>query len=133
MGFNPTETVTAEQAYANAPHLVAEIASLTAVSADPEAELGREWYLRHAALLDRVALRLTAFDDEPGIATAVEEAEASAVYLLDTDKAGDGNYGGTPYWPEHPAAEANPRGYVRQEYTLWAAAQMDDPWASTNS
>ncbi|MFD8130066.1 hypothetical protein [Streptomyces mirabilis] len=33
------------------------------------------------------------------------------------------DYGGEPYWPEHPAVLTHPRGYVRQEYARWAKNQ----------
>ncbi|WP_051798887.1 hypothetical protein [Streptomyces sp. NRRL S-337] len=107
----PADLPTPEQAYANAPHLAAETTLLHAASMAPEAELDREWYLRHAALLDRVALRLAAFDSEPGAATAVEEADATAVYLLDMDQA---------------PRDYDPRPYVRQQYALWLTSQDAD-------
>ncbi|MFF4949760.1 hypothetical protein [Streptomyces chattanoogensis] len=113
------EWPTPEEAYAWAPSIADEFAWLYRTAADWHDELDREWYLRKAALLDRIALRNA--PEELGIAT--EEAEATATFLLDCDKAGDGDYGGQPYWPEHPAAEAHLRGYVRQEYALWHSSQ----------
>ncbi|MFJ3954280.1 hypothetical protein ACIPXV_30320 [Streptomyces libani] len=97
-----------DEAYANAPHLVAETAMLTVTAADPETELDREWYLRHAAILDRVALHIACFDDEPGAETAAEDAEATAVILLDLDQA---------------PRDYDPRAYVRQQYALWLTQQ----------
>ncbi|MEU1627354.1 hypothetical protein ABZ746_18910 [Streptomyces sp. NPDC020096] len=108
---------TPEQAYANAPSIDQEIGWTVHTIAEAECftALDREFYLRKAALLDRIALV-----DEPDLfSDATEAAEAAAVVLLDTDKSAGGRYHGRHYWPEHPAAGANPRGYVRQEYADW--------------
>ncbi|WP_051877123.1 hypothetical protein [Streptomyces natalensis] len=113
---------TPDEAYVGAPSIADEFTWLYRTAADWHDELDREWYLRQAAFLDRIALRND--PEEPGI--AAEEAQATATFLLDCDKAGDGDYGGQPYWPEHPAAEANPRGYVRQEYVLWHRGRNTD-------
>ncbi|MFE7948399.1 hypothetical protein [Streptomyces sp. NPDC057426] len=110
---------TAEQAYALAPSIVSEIGWTARAAAEkPFGEtLGREFWLRKAALLDRIALddaTASVYTDAP------ELALNAARKLLDVDRDGDGNYGGTPYWPDHPETLAHPRGYVRQEYALWA-------------
>ncbi|MFI9076836.1 hypothetical protein ACIGW8_10125 [Streptomyces sioyaensis] len=97
-----------DEAYANAPHLVAEITTLQATAADPETELDREWRLRHAALLDRVALHIACFDNDPSTGPEAEEAEATAVLLLDLDQA---------------PRDYDPRAYVRQQYALWASSK----------
>lgn len=97
-----------DEAYANSPHLVAETTTLTAASAAPEAELDREWYLRHAALLDRVALHAACFDNKSGADTAAEEAEETALTLLNLDQA---------------SPDYDPRAYVRQQYALWASSK----------
>ncbi|MFI2257502.1 hypothetical protein [Streptomyces tubercidicus] len=99
---------TPDEAYTNAPHLFTETTTLAAASADPETELDREWYLRHAALLDRVALHAACFDNAPGAGTAAQEAEATAVLLLDLDQA---------------CRDYDPRAYVRQQYALWASSK----------
>ncbi|MDF3288492.1 hypothetical protein [Streptomyces silvisoli] len=112
---------TPRQAYADAPSIDQEIGWAVRTTAEAECftELDRAYYLRKAALLDRIALLDE--PDEPRDAT--ETAEAAAVMLLDTDKSAGGRYHGRGYWPEHPAAEANPRGYVRQEYAQWWAKE----------
>jgi 8-oxo-dGTP diphosphatase len=114
----PAAWPTPEAAYALAPSIISEIGWVTRAAADPETydPANREYWLRKAAALDRIALR-----DEPAAphADATEAAEAVAVVLLDNDKGEDGEYIGQPYGPGHPAAEANPRSYVRQEYAHW--------------
>ncbi|AOP46048.1 hypothetical protein [Streptomyces lydicus] len=105
---------TPEEAYANAPTIAYEqtwTESTANASAD---ELDRDWYLRHAALLDRMALR----DDPDQDTCAAEDAEATAIVLLDIDQAPRG---------------CDPRAYVRQQYALWAADQRNDPRGSTHS
>ncbi|MFR0353568.1 hypothetical protein [Streptomyces sediminimaris] len=110
---------TPEEAYALAPSIVREIGWTAQTAADKPfgQDLGREYWLRKAALLDRIALR----DEEDGStsdATAV--ATEAARRLIAHDQDGEGDYYGAPYWPEHPATAADPRGYVRQEYAYWA-------------
>ncbi|MFF1809000.1 hypothetical protein ACFVXW_07490 [Streptomyces sp. NPDC058251] len=110
---------TPEEAYALAPSVVREIGWTAQTAADkPFGEaLGREYRLRKAALLDRIALR----DEEYGIrGDAAEVATGAACRLIAFDSDGEGDYYGAPYWPEHPATVAEPRGYVRQEYAHWA-------------
>ncbi|UQA93101.1 hypothetical protein [Streptomyces halobius] len=98
---------TPEQAYANAPSIDSESQWINqaAAVAGWEEDLDREWHLRHAALRDRIALAA-----EPGeqTSTATDEADATAVYLLDTD--------GVP-------RGINARAYVRQQYARWAKNQ----------
>ncbi|MEU6877949.1 hypothetical protein [Streptomyces sp. NPDC046712] len=115
---------TPEQAYALAPSIVSEIGWTAKRAREAlwpiRAANIREFWLRKAALLDRIALD----DGTASIHTDVLELALNAArQLLDVDRDGDGNYGGTPYWPEHPQAIANPRGYVRQEYAQWAKHQ----------
>ncbi|MFE0276684.1 hypothetical protein ACFWZY_32105 [Streptomyces sp. NPDC058992] len=110
---------TPEGAYALAPSMVREIGWTAQTAADkPFGEsLGREYWLRKAALLDRIALR----DEEDGLSgDAGEVATEAARRLIAYDRDGEGDYHGAPYWPEHPATDADPRGYVRQEYAHWA-------------
>ncbi|MFF8943099.1 hypothetical protein ACF1A5_12670 [Streptomyces sp. NPDC014864] len=110
---------TSNEAYALAPSIVREIGWAAQTAADkPLGEhLGREFWLRKAALLDRIALR----DEEDGLrGDSVEAATEAAHRLIEHDREGEGDYHGAPYWPEHPATAADPRGYVRQEYAHWA-------------
>ncbi|MEU9661473.1 hypothetical protein [Streptomyces chartreusis] len=97
----PTESwPTPEQAYANAPSINSEIGWTARTLADAECftELGRDFYLRKAALLDRIALL-----DEPDVpyGDATQAADAAAVFLLDMDQQG-------PF--------CDPRAHVRQQY-----------------
>ncbi|WP_171117687.1 hypothetical protein [Streptomyces sp. Z423-1] len=110
---------TPDEAYALAPSMVREIGWTAGTAADkPFGEsLGREYWLRKAALLDRIALR----DEEDGLSgDAAEVATEAARRLIAHDRDGEGDYHGASYWPEHPATAADPRGYVRQEYAHWA-------------
>ncbi|MFD4551170.1 hypothetical protein ACFVXA_05280 [Streptomyces sp. NPDC058246] len=99
---------TAEQAYANAPSINSEIGWVARTLAATECftELGRDFYLRKAALLDRIALL-----DEPDVpyGDASAAADAAAVFLLDMDQPG-------PFY--------EPRTYVRQQYTHSLAAEQ---------
>ncbi|MFH8696737.1 hypothetical protein [Streptomyces chartreusis] len=97
---------TPDKAYALAPSIISEIGwtARTLAATKCFTALDRDFYLRKAALLDRIAL-LDEPDELDGDAT--ETAEAAALYLLDKDHA-----------PAHAAK--NPRGYVRQEYAHWA-------------
>ncbi|MEU7638764.1 hypothetical protein AB0C11_22115 [Streptomyces sp. NPDC039016] len=117
---------TPDEAYADAPGVLDEIGWLTRTAADWHDQNDREYYLRKAAAYDRIALHEER-NGPSGCETETEVAEATAFYLLDHDRDGDGNHGGYPYEPDHPAAEDNPRGYVRQEYALWRAAQGPTP------
>ncbi|MFJ5897435.1 hypothetical protein ACIQFZ_18555 [Streptomyces sp. NPDC093064] len=93
-----------DEAYALAPSIISEIGwtSHTVAAATCFTELERDYYLRKAALLDRIAL-LDEHDGPHGDAT--ETAEAAAVYLLDMDQ---------------PGVICDPRAYVRQQYAHWA-------------
>ncbi|GAB2960504.1 hypothetical protein [Streptomyces heilongjiangensis] len=102
----PADWPTPEQAYAGAPSINSEIGWTARFLADAQCytALGREFYLRKAALLDRIALL-----DEPAAAgNATTTAEAAAVFLLDMDQ---------------PGIICDPRAYVRQQY---ARALTDD-------
>ncbi|MFF1466841.1 hypothetical protein [Streptomyces mirabilis] len=117
----PTAWPTPEDAYATAPGITYEVA-WTASTARTRTEnphggdVDREYWLRKAALLDRIALEYEA----EGVRNGTDEIAANAArQLIEVDQDGEGDYGGNPYWPEHPAALAHPRGYVRQEYAHW--------------
>ncbi|MFJ9819314.1 hypothetical protein ACIRU3_29465 [Streptomyces sp. NPDC101151] len=100
--------LTPEQAYADAPSINSEIGWVARTLADAECftELDREFYLRKAALLDRIALL-----DEPDVpyGEATKAADAAAVFLLDMDQPG-------PFY--------EPRAYVRREYALSLTAEQ---------
>ncbi|NUK71103.1 hypothetical protein HRW23_20245 [Streptomyces lunaelactis] len=110
-----------ETAYALAPSITSEISwtAYHSVGRPTGALLGREFWLRKAALLDRVALA----EDEDQSADAVELATEAARRLIEFDRAGEEQYAGVPHGPDHPDTKAKPRGYVRQEYAAWQRHQ----------
>ncbi|MDQ0581629.1 hypothetical protein [Streptomyces rishiriensis] len=90
---------TPEQAYADAPSILDEIGwtARTIAARECFTALDRDFYLRKAALLDRIALL-----DEPDThGETTETAVAAALYLLDLDQ---------------PDLICDPRAYVRQQY-----------------
>ncbi len=99
---DPADWPTPEQAYAKAPSIVSEIGwtARTIATAECFTELDRNFYLRKAALLDRIALM-----DEPQdlFSDATDTAHAAAVSLLDMDR---------------PGLICDPRAYIRQQYAL---------------
>ncbi|MEV6245240.1 hypothetical protein AB0M38_03420 [Streptomyces sp. NPDC051742] len=94
------EWPTPEQAYATAPSIIREIGWVARTAADRPfgTETSREFWLRKAALLDRIAL-----GDEvaPPISDATVDADRAARRLMDVDDA---------------AVICDPRHYVRQQY-----------------
>ncbi|MFF0505621.1 hypothetical protein ACFYUH_18740 [Streptomyces fimicarius] len=112
---------TPERAYAVAPSIVREIGwPARAVAERPlYTDLGREFWLRKAALLDRIAL---ADDRESAPGDAAEAATEAARRLVALDSAaglGPSGHADGPYAPDHPESTRDPRGYVRQEYAIW--------------
>ncbi|GAA0922249.1 hypothetical protein [Streptomyces thermoalcalitolerans] len=114
---------TPDEAYALAPSIVHEIGWTAQAAVDTPfgQALGREYWLRKAALLDRIALQ----DEEDGLtdgltSDAADAAIEAARRLIAHDRDSEGGCHGAPYRPEHPATAADPRGYVRQEYAHWA-------------
>ncbi|TJZ55869.1 hypothetical protein FCH28_11315 [Streptomyces piniterrae] len=118
----PEPCPTPDEAYATAPSIISEIGWTADQAATRPfgTTLGREFWLRKAALLDRIAV---ADETEGWTSDATKLATEGARRLLQFDRDGDGRYGGAPHWPEHPQAEADPRAYVRQEYAHWAKHQ----------
>ncbi|HET6358491.1 hypothetical protein [Streptomyces sp.] len=110
-----------ETAYALAPSITSEIswAAYHSVGRPTGALLGREFWLRKAAVLDRLALA----EDEDQSGDAVELATEAARRLIEFDRAGEEPYAGVPHGPDHPHTTADPRGYVRQEYAAWQRHQ----------
>ncbi|MFG2851864.1 hypothetical protein ACGFZ9_14505 [Streptomyces mirabilis] len=121
----PTAWPTPEDAYATAPGITYEIAwtastARTLAKNPHRGDVDREYWLRKAALLDRIALEYEA----EGVRNGTDEIAANAArQLIEVDQAGEGNYSGDPYGPDHPVTLAHPRGYVRQEYAVWAENQ----------
>ncbi|MGW3735059.1 hypothetical protein [Streptomyces sp. NPDC005148] len=102
-----TQWPTPETAYAKAPGIVREIGWTAQAAADKPfgTRMGRDFWLRKAALLDRIALAEEAAGR--GGSTA-ETAELAAARLMDLDD---------------PDIVCDPRHYVRQQYAHWADNQ----------
>ncbi|MEU3428960.1 hypothetical protein [Streptomyces gardneri] len=94
---------TPENAYALAPSIISEIGWTARTAADKPfgKNLGREFWLRKAALLDRIAL---GDESERVHGDAAEVATEAARRLMDTDDA---------------RVFCDPRYYVRQQYERW--------------
>ncbi|WCD97518.1 hypothetical protein PGH47_18305 [Streptomyces sp. HUAS 31] len=90
-----TQWPNAIQAYTNAPEAATELEWLLT-----NEDQGREWWLRRAALTDRMAHGLT-----PGHTASTSNALDLASRLIYLDDA---------------FVACNPRAYVRQQYALWA-------------
>ncbi|OIJ69223.1 hypothetical protein [Streptomyces mangrovisoli] len=103
----PEPLPTPEEAYALAPSIISEIGWTARTAADrPFYDgLNREFWLRKAALLDRIALSDETDSDLSG---AADLATRAALRLIELD--------GT-------AAISDPRHYVRQQYAAWAKRQ----------
>ncbi|MGW3328309.1 hypothetical protein [Streptomyces virginiae] len=106
-----------DTAYVNAPHAQMEIEALLRLR--PAVRISdRDWLLRHAALIDRQSL-----DADPADGKAQTSVRVSITKLL-AFNAANGTTTGPPR-PRRPALDdpawtADPRGYVRQEYAIWA-------------
>ena len=98
---------TPERAYAKAPSIVSEIGwtAHAAIGRPTYALLRREFWLRKAAVLDRIAHA----DESQGITgDASELATRAARRLVELDSTD---------------ATCDPRAYVRQQYAQWAKSQ----------
>ncbi|MGW3835061.1 hypothetical protein [Streptomyces microflavus] len=110
---------TPEQAYADAPGVGYELEVTREILTDTplSPDLNREYWLRRAAALDRMALGLA-----PGHDATPEAARDAAINLMDLDSTaglGPSGYANGPYHPDHPESTRNPRGYIRQEFAIW--------------
>ncbi|MEH0423883.1 hypothetical protein [Streptomyces sp. B21-083] len=108
----PTAWPTPEDAYATAPAIPYEIAwtasTARTLTENPHGDTDREYWLRKAALMDRIALDYEA----DGVPNGTDDIAANAARrLIEIDHSSD------------PAALAHPRGYVRHEYAHWADNQ----------
>ncbi|WP_328942539.1 hypothetical protein OG259_13865 [Streptomyces sp. NBC_00250] len=94
---------TPEEAYALAPSIISEIGWTAGTAADKPfgKGLGREFWLRKAALLDRIAL---SDESERVRSDAAEMATEAARRLMDSDDT---------------AVICDPRAYARQQYERW--------------
>lgn len=117
---DPVVWITAENAYAGAPDLDSELqwAIQYLVDAGTLNPADREFWLRKAAALDRLALR---DNDGTLYGDADDRATAAARRLIEIDHTSKSGYSGERYGPDHSETQANPRGYLRQEYAAWRA------------
>ncbi|MFF4230075.1 hypothetical protein [Streptomyces sp. NPDC001820] len=102
------QPLTPHNAYALAPSIVSEIGWTANAAASRQfgQQMGREFWLRKAAVLDRIAL----VDGDQGIQSdAAEVAADAARRLIDLDRA-------TGY-------DSDPRSYVRNAYADWRRHQ----------
>ncbi|MGW1295089.1 hypothetical protein [Streptomyces sp. NPDC002533] len=110
-----------EQAYADAPAVSHELEWVRVTVMDPplHAGINREYRLRRAAVLDRMALGLA---PGLGVVATAEDVTEAALHLMDLDSTaglGPSGLADGPYAPDHPESTRDPRGYVRQEYAIW--------------
>ena len=115
-------------AYADAPGVVDEIVWVAERARNHMhgCDAGREYWLRKAALVDRIALARVITHSQEDALDAAEMASNAAVQLIEFDeRQGDG--------PDRPAVGsirfsdaivcAGYRAYVRQQYLAWSQAQ----------
>ncbi|WP_051831416.1 hypothetical protein [Streptomyces violens] len=119
------EATTSIDAYTDAPHLLAEMTWVTDQVATHASgtRLSREFWLRKAALLDRLAIREA---EEEGIPEAMAEADTLAARAAHRLAQYDRERGGGPFAtsngpipPDSPLWDPSYRPYVRQEYAAW--------------
>ncbi|MEV8476804.1 hypothetical protein [Streptomyces sp. NPDC051173] len=107
-------------AYAGAPSIVTEMTWVTGRSApSAEWEQGREFLLRKAAMLDRMAAKEAAMY-VPGMATRVVE---SAVQAARTLVEYDVEHSGLSLKGAELVTDEDHREYVRHQYHEWLRAQ----------
>ncbi|MEW2194116.1 hypothetical protein [Streptomyces microflavus] len=121
---------TPEAAYALAPSITSEI-TWVAYTARNFGHLTnpREYWLRKAAVFDRIALTeqqrtfTVAGSATPDADTAAADTARRLLAIDHAAGLGPSGYANGPYPPDHPDSTHHPRGYVRQEYALWANSQ----------
>ncbi|MGW0559503.1 hypothetical protein ACWDZ4_02440 [Streptomyces sp. NPDC003016] len=96
---------TAQEAYATAPSIISEIGRTAQAATDKPfgQDIGREFWLRKAAVLDRIALGHDGDTND-----AADLATRAARHVMEAD-------GVTP-----DRLNGDPRQYVRQQYAQWA-------------
>lgn len=126
--INRTPDVAARQpeaAYADAPSLVSEIGWVARCAADRAAgePVDREFWLRKAAVLDRIALDEAETYAPETAANSADVAEKAAAVLADFDHAHHTTRG--PLRPLLNTSGLSYRPYVRQEYLAWNTKRTD--------
>ncbi|MFE2522745.1 hypothetical protein ACFXEL_00720 [Streptomyces sp. NPDC059382] len=114
----PSHGPTPEVAYATAPSIISEIGWTASGARDCLHGIQvREFWLRKAALLDRIAL--TENDPQSDAAALAVEAARRLMAIDDSAGLGPAGYADGRYSPDHPASSRDPRGYARQAYACW--------------
>ncbi|MCY0946317.1 hypothetical protein [Streptomyces antarcticus] len=108
----PTLPPTFEATYINAPNTQEETEEILRLRRAGRIS-DRDWLLRYAALTDRQTL-----DADPADGKTQTSVQTAIAKLVAFDSAHGTSAG--PHAADHPAWTADPRGYVRQEYAIWA-------------
>ncbi|WP_331732169.1 hypothetical protein OG592_41270 (plasmid) [Streptomyces avidinii] len=101
-----------DTAYLNAPNVQDETEEILRLRRAGRIS-DREWRLRLAARSDRQAV-----DADPADGKVQTALQAIVAKLIAFDSANGTTTG--PFATDNPAWAADPRGYVRQEYAIWA-------------
>ncbi|MFE5718569.1 hypothetical protein [Streptomyces erythrochromogenes] len=109
--LSPDDTV-----YLNAPNLQQETEKILRLRRAGRIS-DRDWLLRHAALTDRQTLGA---DPADGKVQAALQRSVGQLIAFDT---ANGTTAG-PLTTDDPAWAADPRGYIRQEYAIWATGNL---------
>lgn len=108
-----------EAAYMGAPALDIELPWLQGFTRAPGFEATREFLLRKAAFLDRLALQQTESHGSEATRPLVRTAEMAAFGLVEHDTE---HHGLSPKGADLAAGE-DYRAYVREAYRAWSLAQ----------
>ncbi|MEW2029667.1 hypothetical protein AB0901_03945 [Streptomyces roseifaciens] len=108
--------------YAEAPSIVSEICWLLDQNVNRPfgTEQGRDFWLRKAAVLDRIAIEEAATYAPPVAANAVETAEEAARRLVEYDV----THSGLSLKGSDVITGDDCRAYVRREYDEWSRTQL---------
>ncbi|MFJ9479992.1 hypothetical protein ACIRRI_34145 [Streptomyces mirabilis] len=122
MNTTPNISSSAPDVYAEAPSITREISWVARTSTDRPLgqEADREFWLRKAALLDRIALAEAATYAPPVSAEAASLAGNAARRLAEYDAAHSGL---SPRGAEL-VTDTDHREYVREQYREWSLTQL---------
>ncbi|MEW1719619.1 hypothetical protein [Streptomyces sp. NPDC093109] len=114
---------TATTAYADAPSIITEISWVTRATTNHFAgqEPDREFWLRKAAVMDRIALNESALYAPEAAASAVSAAALAARRLVEADV----THSGLSLKGSELVTDDDHRAYVRHAYRAWCLAQTN--------
>ncbi|MER7551994.1 hypothetical protein [Streptomyces anulatus] len=117
-GYFPDPAV----AYADAPSIIQEVGWVTAAAANcgDGGGIGREFWLRKAAVVDRIALHEVAVYAPEVAITAVQTAEATVLKFIEYEVA----HSGLSLKGAELITAEDRFGYVREQYHVWSHAQL---------